>query len=283
MNQINIIDKLQPFMAHSSPPAEEHQPPRIAPSKEPRPQQQPRLQPQPPKPQQQQQSQDSLYTCFKILRDGLPKYLAWKKSLPANQPMDFYERQEKMEFIDKFRNPALKSTYFKGPNKLTTLANVEADLSVNKCISLPTFIYLCRMATIPAFSIIYYNCYYDIQGGDLEDEGEDNVTLTQQYFNGAKEKQHIVYDKQTKKWNCKMWSNSDLSAFKNASTTYQIVNIMKPIKAVSSYKLNELKTLCDCLLQPQAAATETMTKPLLYGALQQYFQTYYSFLPAVTP
>ena len=191
--------------------------------------------------------QDSLFWCFFIMKYGDVKYemLNNKNSLLA--------KQLKIDFVSNIRkNKDVIKTY-----KFDTKSNIESNLVNDNNLNSKTFLALCAVENI---NVIYISkkTYYELLMND------SNII-------------YIVHElpssqsKYCNKYGFEMATEELLANIR--SSLYKIDNVDKPIKAASSYKIQDLIEICNKL------AIETMNKDTgktkskndLYESIIQYF------------
>lgn len=167
----------------------------------------------------------------------------------------------KLEWIPALRAPENKTRLWSRDTRFSTLIATESDLTKTAPISLATFLTLCRMFDVAPFLVIYKNTYFVF--------GHDPTDTTAAY-----PKQTVIWCPNTRKWQYTTTAPHNLPP-------YRIEKFNKPYKAVSSYKIAELRELCGILeicCTPAAEPAGT-TKPELYGKLKAYFS---DWLPTVS-
>ena len=186
---------------------------------------------------------DTLFWCFYIIKFGDIKYELEDKNI-------LNEKKIKIDYVEKIRkNKIILKKY-----KFDTLTNIENNLVNDKYINLSTFFSLCCIENI---SIILINekkqFYYEL----MFDDGD---------------KYDIIYDLvDIKKYGCLQDKSCIDTDFKDKF--YKIENIDKPIKGLSSYKVEELINICK-LLKINITDNNTnkiKNKKELYESIIQYF------------
>lgn len=190
--------------------------------------------------------QDALFWCFYIMKNGDTKYemLPNKNSLIA--------KQIKIELISTIRNNKdIIKTY-----KFDTKTNIESNLANDNNINAKTFFSLCAVENI---NVIYISkkTYFELLMND-----SNMIYIIREIPSQSK-----YYNK----YGFEMATNETLDNIR--SSLYKIENVDKPIKAVSSYKVQDLIEICSKL------AIETINKETgkakskndLYQSIIQYF------------
>ena len=194
--------------------------------------------------------QDSLFWCFYIIKNGDIKYetLANKNTLLA--------KQMKIEMVELIRkNKNIIKQY-----KFDTLSNIESNLANDNNLNVNCFFALCAIENI---NIIYIkkNTYYELLTNDtnivflVHDVQSQSQTLTQiKYYN---------------KYGFELATEESLNKIRN--TFFKLDSINKPIKAISSYKLNDLINICNKLSIDTNNNGKQKGKKELYELIIQYF------------
>ena len=190
--------------------------------------------------------QDSLFWCFYIIKNGDVKFetLNNKNSLLA--------KQMKIEMVDLIRkNKDIVKLY-----KFDTISNIESNLANENNLSVKVFLTLCAIENI---NVIYLkkNTYYEMLMND------SNII-------------YVVHDiqSQTKyfnKYGYELATEEQLNKIRN--TFFKLDSIDKPIKAISSYKLDDLIVVCNKLVINinNNITGKQKNKKELYESIIQYF------------
>ena len=190
--------------------------------------------------------QDSLFWCYYIIKNGDIKYetLNYKNTLVA--------KQLKIDLVTTLRkNKDIVKMY-----KFDTISNLENNLANDNNLSPKAFLTLCAIENI---NIIYVckKTYYELLMNDT------NVI-------------YIVHEipaqsKYYNKYGFEMANDESLNNIR--STLYKIDNIGKPIKAESSYKVQDLIDICNKLAidTNNSDTGKNKTKNDLYESIIQYF------------
>ena len=186
---------------------------------------------------------DTLFWCFYIIKFGEVKYEMEDKNL-------LNEKKIKIEYVEKIRkNKVILKKY-----KFDTLTNIENNLVNDKYINLSTFFSLCCIENI---NIILINekkqFYYELL---LEDSNKFNIICD-------------LVD--IKKYGCLLDKPEIEIDFKDK--LYKIENIDKPIKGMSSYKVEELINICKLLKINiiDSNTNKNKNKKELYESIIKYF------------
>ena len=126
---------------------------------------------------------------------------------------------------------------------------MEENLTSEKKISLDTFFFLMRVNN--------YNLIYITEN-----------TYFEEYNNDENKKCIIKYEKEEDKYGILEITDKKLEELK--SNKLKILNISKPLKAVSSYKGLDLKEICKTLkINIMKTSTKCKTKKELYLLIQE--------------
>jgi len=183
---------------------------------------------------------DSLFWCLYIMKNGDVKY----------ELIDYrnfiIEKKIKIEYIEQIRKEKqLVKTY-----KFSSLINIENNLLNEETLDVKTFLSLCVIENLNVL-FIKKKCYFELLMNDTSDL-------------------HIVYLLDNK-YGYELTTRSDSDVKK--STLFKLDNIEKPIKSISSYKVQDLIDIC---IKLGAETTNNDTKKNkskkdLYEAIIQYF------------
>ena len=168
---------------------------------------------------------DTLFWCFFAMSKGKEVY----DSLHSR--MIVAEKKIKIEYIEKLREnkSMLKS------HKLAPLSHVEDQLLNEYCIDLKTFQALCVLDGITCV-MSFGRCFYEINVDEDAEETDENL-----YY--LKKTSHVG---QRDKYVCSL--HNTLPEINLVRTTmFKIDNLSKPIKAMTSYKMEELHNMCNQL------------------------------------
>ena len=189
---------------------------------------------------------DTLFWCFYIMVNGLDTY---KQMSNRNIVV---EKQLKIEYIDKFReNKTLVKTHRLGP-----LSHIENMLLNESCIDMKTFQALCILDNVSCV-FTFGKCYHEINIDKDEELGDDISNI------------HIIVSNsvinERKKYSYK--SNTTLDSIHLVrNTMFYVDNLTKPVKAMTSYKLDELIDMCNRL---QIEIEPKLKKKELYERIVQ--------------
>ena len=190
--------------------------------------------------------QDTLFWCFYIMKNGDMKYetLPNKNSLVA--------KQIKIDLVSTIRkNKDIIKTY-----KFDTKSNIESNLANDNNINSKTFLSLCAVENI---NVIYISkkTYYELLMND-----SDIIYIIREIPSQSK---------YSNKYGFEMATEESLNNIR--SSLYKIENVDKPIKALSSYKVQDLIELCIKLAieTTNKETGKTKSKNDLYESIIQYF------------
>jgi hypothetical protein len=190
--------------------------------------------------------QDSLFWCYYIISSGEYNYetMNVKNLLVA--------KQIKINYVNKIRtNKPIVKTY-----KFDTITNIETNLANDNMINIKTVMSLCAIDKINVI-FVSRNTYYELLMNDTETIYIIREVDSQSKYN--------------KKYGFQI---ADLVSLQKIRTTlYKIETLDKPIKSLSSYKLQELIDICNKLaIEVKHIDTgKNKTKNELYEILIQYF------------
>ena len=169
---------------------------------------------------------DKLFWSFYIMQNGMSNYEMINNKFT-------HEKKKKFELVDIIRGEGslLKSLKI-------SKTKVEVDLTNSKCISLNT---MCALCNIYRLNMVYVcgKKYYEII---LDEDKPYNIIEESNYKFGLKK-------------------NVELSTIKKYRDNYWLMESLdKPLKSISSYKVDDLRIICNQL----NICTDKMTKPKLY-------------------
>ena len=184
---------------------------------------------------------DKLFWCFFIMKNDFIQY-----EMIENKNF-VLEKKIKIEYVEKIRkDKQLIKTY-----KFTSLTNMENNLVNEDKINIGTFLSLCVFENI---NILYIK----------------NKTYYELLMNDNKEI-FIIRELEYKKFAMEKNTTDNIDDIKK--TLFQLNSIEKPIKAISSYKLQELIDIC-CKLGIQTInklTNKSKNKNELYEEIIQSF------------
>ncbi len=191
--------------------------------------------------------QDSLFWCYYIISNGELSYemLQNRNTLTT--------KQLKIEYISKIReNKSVVKMY-----KFDTISNIENNLANDAIINIKTAM---TLFAIQNMNVIFVNnkTYFELLTNDT------NIV----YIIKAMEHKSSNY---VKKYGYELANEESLNHIRN--NLYKIDSIDKPIKALSSYKVQDLIDICN-KLAIEVTNKETgknKTKNELYESIIQYF------------
>ena len=190
--------------------------------------------------------QDTLFWCYYIIKNGDIKYetLSNRNTLTT--------KQIKIDYVSKIReNKQIVKTY-----KFDTITNIESNLANDNSINIKTIM---TLSAIDNINLIFVSgkTYFEFLINDT----------TEIYIIREIE----VQSKYMKKYGFEIATSETLDEIRD--TLYKIETIDKPIKALSSYKVQDLITIAN-KLAIQTINKDTgkhKTKNELYESLIQYF------------
>jgi len=190
--------------------------------------------------------EDTLFWCYYIISSGESSYemMNVKNSLIA--------KQLKINYVDKIRtNKQIIKIY-----KFDTITNIESNLANDNIINIKSVMSLCAIDKINII-FIKKNTYYELLMNDTEPI-------------------YVIRETEIKSKYCKKYgfeiTNPDILE-EIRTTLYKVETLNKPIKALSSYKVQDLLDICNKLaIETKHKDTEkNKSKNELYESLIQYF------------
>jgi len=189
---------------------------------------------------------DSLFWCYYIISSGESNYemMNVKNSLTA--------KQLKINYVNKIRmNKQVVKTY-----KFDTITNIESNLANDNNININSVMSLCAIDKINII-FISRNTYYELLMNDTE-----LIYIIREIDNQSK---------YSKKYGYEIANPILLEEIR--TKLYKIETLGKPIKALSSYKLQDLIDICNKLAIEikRNDSDKNKSKNELYESLIQYF------------
>ena len=156
---------------------------------------------------------DSLFWCYIIHKYGMDEYLINKNHIYE------YEKQNKINLLNLFIKPNKKEIkqLFK-----VKYADIESNCIYDSSISITVFIILMYYMKI---NVIYYdnNIYYELINEDCNDL--------------------VIIKKDNDKYAISI-DNDNINIGEIRNNKFVVDNIYKPLKAISNYKVSQLKEIC---------------------------------------
>tara|TARA_B110000008_G_C16840992_1_gene512667 strand:- start:165 stop:902 length:738 start_codon:yes stop_codon:yes gene_type:complete len=184
------------------------------------------------------EEEDTLFWCYVIYKYGYSEYeIKREKKYTSQTDLKInlvYTLRENKELLKKYKFKKTK---------------LEDNLVNDKKISLDLFLFLIRVNKL---NIIYLdeNIYFEELNNDMN------------------KKCIIRYDKKEEKYGVMDVSDERLEELKKSKL--RILNLSKPIKAISNYKVLELKEICKTLkINIMKTTTKCKTKKELYQLIQE--------------
>ena len=189
---------------------------------------------------------DSLFWCYFIIKNGEINYET------TNNKNSLLSKQLKIDLVSTIRkNKDIIKMY-----KFDTITNIESNLANDNNINIKTFLTLCAINNI---NIIYIckKTYYELLMNDSN----------QIYIVHEVDSQSKYYNK----YGFELASEVSLNTIKE--TLYKIDTIGKPIKGLSSYKVEDLIHICNKLAIDicNKDTKKIKQKKDLYELIIQYF------------
>ena len=184
------------------------------------------------------EEEDTLFWCYIIYKYGYSEYeLKREKKYESITSMKInlvYTLRENKELLKKLKLRKSK---------------VEENLTNDKKINLDTFLFL---VAVNKFNLIYI----------------DNYTYYEELYSDEERNCVIKYEKEEDKYGLYEVGNEKLEELK--SKRLHILNLSKPIKSLSGYKVLELKEICKTLnINIMKTETKCKTKKELYQLIQE--------------
>ena len=183
------------------------------------------------------QEKDSLFWCWVIFTYGFSEYEILKEHIFTT------EKEYKINFVDKVRkNKKLLKTM------KVKITQMEGHLANDPILSIH---YLESMLNIDNYNFIYMSdkIYYE----KIHHEGNKNCVI--KYF--TKEDKYGIFLEESK-----------LQIYKDK--LFVVDSIIKPIKGISSYKVQELKDICKKLkIDIMKTPTKSKPKKILYQLIME--------------
>ena len=153
---------------------------------------------------------DSLFWCFYVMKNGITSY--------EQEPASFVkEKTEKFKYIELLRTnkPILKM------HRIQKLSDIEATLSMDKCIDMATLLALCALEQLNV--VVFQNQLYTDMIGNTS---TNKIWVLHRNANRYK----LEYEQQ------------DITTLNYETTHFKL-----PLKSISSYKLSDLQSICSRL------------------------------------
>ena len=163
---------------------------------------------------------DSLFWCYYIILNGDTSYEM------LNVKNVLVEKSHKFEYVTKIRtNKQIVKTY-----KFDTLTNIESNLANDEFINIKTIM---SLSAIDRINIIFIskNTYFELLMND-----DKPIYVIREI---------ALQSKYKKKYGYEMADKKQLEEIRK--TLYRVETLDKPIKALSSYKVQDLIDICNKL------------------------------------
>ncbi len=193
--------------------------------------------------------QDTLFWCYYIISNG---FLNYESQINRNSLL---AKQLKIKYVNSIReNKQIVKTY-----KFDTITGIENNLVNEDNINIKTVMTLCAINNI---NLMYVskNTYYELMMND-----SNKIYVIKEMLSNQK------YKNSNKRYGFETATNDSVNEIRN--TFYRIDNIDKPIKGLSSYKVQELIDIAN-KLAIEVKNNETgknKSKNELYESIIQYF------------
>ena len=183
---------------------------------------------------------DSLYWCYIIHKYDIDEYIMNKSNIYQ------YEKQGKLDLISKYIYPNKKEIKKEFKMKYS---DIESNCVYDKTMNISVFIILMNYMNV---NVIYYDdkLYYEL----IKEDNNDLIIINK--------------NKNGKYGICLNNDKSDIGNIKH--TRFVVDNINKPLKAISNYKVNELKEIFFKLkLNIKKDEKKYITKKEMYQLLRE--------------
>jgi len=170
---------------------------------------------------------DSLFWCFYIMKNGYEAYEVLGK---INVVL---EKKIKIDYIELLR----KNKQIIKTAKIAPLTHIESQLLNESRIDIKTFLILCVFEKLNVL-YLHKKTYFllDFNGTQLDENQESGTNTTPDEYSSM----HVL-KRMDEPLKYGVFENEISENITNyANTFYKIENLSKPIKAISSYKVNEL-------------------------------------------
>jgi len=189
---------------------------------------------------------DSLFWCYYIISNGEVKYET------IHNKNTVITKQMKIELVNKIReNKQILKTY-----KFDAFSNIESNLANDDNINIKTVLALCAIEKINLI-FIKNKTYYEL----LMNDSESIYIIREIQSNGN----------YIKKYGFELYNKSNIQEIRN--NFYKMDNPVKPIKSLSSYKVQDLIEICNKLVIEiiNKDTGKNKTKNELYESIIHYF------------
>jgi hypothetical protein len=189
---------------------------------------------------------DSLFWCYYIISNGEVKYET------INNKNTVITKQMKIELVNKIReNKPILKTY-----KFDAFSNIESNLANDDNINIKTVLALCAIEKINLI-FVKNKTYYEL----LMNDSESIYIIREIHSNGN----------YMNKYGFKLYNKSNIQEIRN--NFYKLDNPVKPIKSLSSYKVQDLIEICNKLAIEiiNKDTGKNKTKNELYESIIHYF------------
>lgn len=189
--------------------------------------------------------QDTLFWCFYIIKNGDIKYETLNKnSLTA--------KQMKIELVDSIRKHKDVVKMY----KFDTISNIESNLANDNNLNPKTFLTLCAIENINVI-FLKKNTYFEMLTND-----SDKIYIIHEIESQSKYNNKYGYE---------LGTNESISNIRN--NFFRLESIDKPIKSISSYRVDELIDICNKLVIDiyNNITGKQKSKKELYESIIQYF------------
>ena len=184
------------------------------------------------------EEEDTLFWCYIIYKYGYSEYELKRQQKHTSQT-DLkinlvYTIRENKDLLKKYK---------------MRKAILEENLVNDKKISLDLFLFLIRVNKL---NLVYF---------------DENIYF-EEFHNDESKKCVVQYNKDTEKYGLLDVTDERVEELKK--NKLKVINLAKPLKALSSYKVLELKEICDTLhIDKMKSSTKYKTKKEMYQLIQE--------------
>jgi hypothetical protein len=201
------------------------------------------------------EEKDTLFWCFYIMKNGEVNYemLLHKNEVVAKQIM--------ISYVENIRKDKKTVKIY----KFDSISSIESNLANDNAINCKTFLTLCAIENI---NIIYVtkNTYYELLMNDSSD-----IFIVYKMNNPGYSNYNPSHSNYNIKYGLELGNSETISNIKN--NLYKLDKIDKPIKAISTYTIQELLDICNKLAIEtiNKDTNKTKSKKDLYEGIIQHF------------
>ena len=190
---------------------------------------------------------DTLFWCYYIFQHGMQEF----EMLPHKNIV--VEKQMKIGLVTSHLR---KNKHISKKLKLDTLGNLEGNLGNDNLLTLATFFTLCAIDQLPVMYVCK-KCYFTLVNVEEEDDDLKEIYVIEKIVNPKSTPKHPIYG--FKKISREEHTRLNHSLYKLPSLH------SNPLKGISSYTIEELKTIREKL----GLADKKLRKKELYDTIVQ--------------